>query len=106
MVMQQEVDGFEAGNFAAKISIMEKARTGFNGAVTHNLSTPWPLYSGPSSCLILGIVRSEQSHSYSSSLRTNNPTLQSCMISIWLFDVFGGLLTAGLVTRSTEDDPA
>ena len=106
MVVQQEVDGFKAGNFTAKISIMEKARMGFNDAVTHNLSTPWPLYSGPSSCLILGIVRSEQSHSYSSSLRTNNPTLQSCIISISLFDVFGELLTAGLVTRSTENDPA
>lgn len=34
---------------------------------SHNLSTPLPLYSGPSSCLILSTVRSDLSHSYSSS---------------------------------------
>ena len=46
----------------------------------HNRSTSLPLYSGPSSCLSLSVVKREHSQSYSSSWRTKKPTLPSTRI--------------------------
>lgn len=75
MVVKQEVHCFDAGYLALQLSVsmLSAERSPF----AYNLSTPLPLYSRPRSCLILSMVRSALSHSYSSSCRTKKPTLPS-----------------------------
>ena len=61
--------------------------------------------SGPSSCLILSIVKRERSQSYSSSWRTKKPTLPSAHTSQRCMDKGHSMRTAGFIPEPSKDNP-